>query len=104
MILRISRDPDNVLMCVLCEDGDNDISVQIQHTLFEAYCWENEIIVKKVGPDDKLGVILVNQESNLNKNLEDHSCALIMLPTREKHMSEFTEQDPWFSSDILLPG
>ena len=91
-------------MCVLSEGGGNDISVQIQHTLIEAYCWENEIPITKVGRDDKLGILLANEEANLNKNLEDHTCALVVSPTRETHAKEFIEQEPWFSSDILLPG
>ena len=92
------------MMCVLSEGCGNDISVQIQHTLIEAYCWENEIPIKKVSGDDKMSILLTNEEANLNKNQEDHTCALVVSLTREIHTTEFIEQEPWFPSDILLPG
>ena len=93
------------MMCVLSEGCGNDISVQIQHTLIEAYCWENEIPIKKVSGDDKMSILLNNEESNLNKNEEDHTCALVVSLTREMLSTEFTEQESsWFPSDILLPG
>lgn len=100
----LEMDPENVLLCVLSEEGSNDISVQIQHTLIEAYCWENEISIQKVGPDDKLRAILARGDANLNKNMEDHTCSLVMRSTQDIDFTEVTEQDPWLNSDILLPG
>lgn len=92
------------MLCVLSEEGSKDIGVQIQHTLIEAYCWENEISIQKVGHDDKLRAILARGDANLNKNMEDHTCSLVMRSTQDIDFNEVTEQDPWLNSDILLPG
>ena len=35
---------DNVMLCLLPSAGNaNDVTVHIQHTLIEAFCWENDI-------------------------------------------------------------
>ena len=92
-------------MCILNEGLGNDVSVQIQHTLIEAYCWENEINIQKVGQDDKLSLLLDNEAKNLNKNVENYSCALIMASMKDTdNAKEKTNQDLRTNLDILLPG
>ena len=102
-LFSIFREPDNVMMCILREGDRNDISVKIQHTLIEAYCWENDIRVLKVSPEDKLDVMLAN-ELNLNRSKEENSCALVMLPNKDTTTEELSEDDGWIQTDILLPG
>ena len=98
------RDPDKVKMCILREDASNDISVKIQHTLIEAYCWENDISVQKVGPDHQLSAMLANN-NNLNKTKdEDQSCALVIMPRKDTDTDELSEDESWIQSDLLLPG
>lgn len=104
LFIAIFRNPEHVMRCVLSEGNSNDISVQIQHTLIQAYCWENEISVHKVGPQDKLSAILANGGSNMNKNIEDYSCALVMMSNNDTDIHETNEQDQWIKSDVLLPG
>jgi len=42
--------PDNVAMIVLpVSPVQEDVGIQIQHTLIQAFCWENDIRVIKVG-------------------------------------------------------
>jgi len=43
------RDPDRVMLCLLPETIEQNVSIRIQHTLMEAYCRENGIPVIKVG-------------------------------------------------------
>ena len=76
--------------------------MKIQHTLIEAYCWENDISVLKVGPDDKLSNIPVSDKDIRKKYMGDDSCILVMSP--DKDIERFTDQDPWVNTDILLPG
>lgn len=49
MLEILFSNPDNVMLCVLPEvSGQHDVTVDIQHTLIEAFCWENEIKLLKV--------------------------------------------------------
>lgn len=45
----IFSNPDNVAMCILpMGTDDEDVTNHIQHTLVEAFCWENDIPLIKV--------------------------------------------------------
>ena len=46
------------MLCVLPQDVHSDVTLHIQFTLLEAFCWENDIRVVKVDDVDKLGVAL----------------------------------------------
>ena len=37
------------MLCVLPNVDASDLSINIQHKLIEAYCWENSVNVVKVG-------------------------------------------------------
>lgn len=55
----LETNPENVICCILpCNDGKADISIRIQHTLIEAYCWENEIEVVKTDSNDEIKSLL----------------------------------------------
>ena len=45
----INRCPEQVMLCVLPNVDASDLSINIQHKLIEAYCWENSVNVVKVG-------------------------------------------------------
>ena len=45
---KLEQEPESVMLCLLPGGTSDDISVAIQHTLIEAYCWENDINVIKV--------------------------------------------------------
>lgn len=41
--------PDNIMACILADYGPlHDVTINIEHTLLEAYCMENGIRVLKV--------------------------------------------------------
>ena len=92
-------------LCILKDRSSNNISVNIQHKLIEAYCWENDIKVLKVGEDDKLGSILVDENDRLNSNIDD-SCVLVMGQTKDDNDDddELKKLDQWIKADIFLPG
>ena len=89
-------------MCILREGESNDISINIQHTLIEAYCWENDICVQKVGLEEKLSNVLVNEKDNLNNNT-DYSCILVMIQAKDSYTDGFIKHDPMMA-DNFLPG
>ncbi|XP_067677404.1 growth arrest and DNA damage-inducible protein GADD45 gamma-like [Haliotis asinina] len=75
--------PDNVMLCVLPEaNGQHDVTLDIQHTLIEAFCWENDIPLIKVDSEEKLAKTLSNEDANNNGDIvrchsTDVSCLLI---------------------------
>ncbi|XP_060065275.1 growth arrest and DNA damage-inducible protein GADD45 alpha-like isoform X1 [Ylistrum balloti] len=82
---QLQNDPDNVVMCVLpVHPIQEDVTIQIQHTLIQAFCWENDIKVIKVDTMKKLSKILTTQVPEDNNNVTntcsmdtDFSCVLI---------------------------
>lgn len=45
----VFSNPENVMLCVLPQATfESDVTIHMQHTLIEAYCWENDITVLKV--------------------------------------------------------
>ncbi|XP_046334181.1 growth arrest and DNA damage-inducible protein GADD45 alpha-like [Haliotis rufescens] len=84
--------PDNVMLCVLPEvSGHHDVTVDIQHTLIEAFCWENEIKLLKVEKHNSLGRVLEGRggketetgnmaTSKVNNTAVDSSCVLLEYP------------------------
>ena len=92
-------------LCILKDRSSNNISVNIQHKLIEAYCWENDIKVLKVGEDDKLGSILVDENDRLNSNIGDDSCVLVIGQTKYDNDDDGLKKlDQWIKADIFLPG
>lgn len=76
--------PDNVMLCLLPEaSGQHDVTLDIQHTLIEAFCWENEIKLVKVDSQEKLAKMLpACEDENNNSDVTgcqslDVSCLLI---------------------------
>lgn len=75
----LNSQPDDVSVCVLPDVGPQmDVSINIQHKLLEAYCWENDIPVLRVDSGDKLSAILKSTATNNNAAvLTDTSCVLV---------------------------
>ncbi|KAK6178882.1 hypothetical protein SNE40_011368 [Patella caerulea] len=75
--------PENVMLCVLPEAGSENISVHIQHTLIEAFCWENDIRILKVKTSFNSKSAVDNSPSILCRPISipnDTSCMLIEYP------------------------
>ncbi|KAL5016806.1 hypothetical protein ScPMuIL_006395 [Solemya velum] len=72
-IKMLERNPENIMVCVLPEVETIDVTVQIEHTLIQAYCREKGIKVLRVDSLKKINAILDN-----DKNLfKDFSCVLV---------------------------
>lgn len=55
-----SRDPDNVVLCILATDDEDvqDVALQIHFTLIQAFCCENDINILRVNNTRRLAEIL----------------------------------------------
>ncbi len=52
------RDPDNVVLCLLAADDEEDVALQIHFTLIQAFCCENDINILRVSNMRRLAEIL----------------------------------------------
>lgn len=54
-------DPDNVVLCLLAadEDDDRDVALQIHFTLIQAFCCENDINILRVSNPGRLAKLLL---------------------------------------------
>lgn len=54
-------DPDNVVLCLLAadEDDDRDVALQIHFTLIQAFCCENDINILRVSNPGRLAELLL---------------------------------------------
>lgn len=52
------RDPDNVVLCLLATDDEEDVALQIHFTLIQAFCCENDINILRVSNMRRLAEIL----------------------------------------------
>ncbi|XP_060065290.1 growth arrest and DNA damage-inducible protein GADD45 alpha-like [Ylistrum balloti] len=85
----LQRCPDQVMLCILPDSGPgHDVTIDIEHTLIEAHCWENDVRVLKVGNAHALHKVLQNDVSLREKKMVsrkqpqdiDLSCLLIKYP------------------------
>lgn len=84
----LSKNPDNVMLCILREDSSNDVALNIHFTLIEAFCWENDIPVIKVDSAENLSKLLnANEKDALDIQTKwseiDCSCLLVEYPYGE---------------------
>lgn len=58
-------DPDNVVLCLLAadEDDDRDVALQIHFTLIRAFCCENDINILRVSNPGRLAELLLLEPS-----------------------------------------
>ncbi|KAM4574439.1 growth arrest and DNA-damage-inducible, alpha, b [Fundulus diaphanus] len=54
----LNADPDNVVLCLLATDDEEDVALQIHFTLIQAFCCENDINILRVGNMWRLAEIL----------------------------------------------
>lgn len=57
----LNVDPDNVVLCLLAadEDDDRDVALQIHFTLIQAFCCENDINILRVSNPGRLAKLLL---------------------------------------------
>lgn len=59
MLCVACRDPDNVVLCLLAtDDEEEDVALQIHFTLIQAFCCENDINILRVSNMRRLAEIL----------------------------------------------
>lgn len=58
LVLVAPRDPDNVVLCLLATDDEEDVALQIHFTLIQAFCCENDINILRVSNMRRLAEIL----------------------------------------------
>ncbi|XP_067677730.1 growth arrest and DNA damage-inducible protein GADD45 gamma-like [Haliotis asinina] len=77
----LTHNPDSVMLCILPDASDHcDVTVHIQQTLIQAFCWENDIQMIKVDSADKLAAVLGVKAAN-DAVCGPSSCALIQFPS-----------------------
>ncbi|XP_034036622.1 growth arrest and DNA-damage-inducible, alpha, b [Thalassophryne amazonica] len=54
----LNADPDNVVLCLLVTDDEEDVALQIHFTLIQAFCCENDINILRVSNMRRLAEIL----------------------------------------------
>lgn len=96
----LHSNPDNVSLCVLPNVNPHlDVTVDIQHKLIEAYCWENDISVLKVDSKQKLEALFETKSENDNFacTSSDFTCLLVetsptaLSKTKEEYITEFCD-------------
>lgn len=94
----LNSKPDNVTLCVLPSVNPHlDVTVDIQHKLIEAYCWENGISVLKVDSKQKLETLFESKSNNdsYGCTCSDLTCLLVETsPTalsEEEYITEFCD-------------
>ncbi|XP_036681217.1 growth arrest and DNA damage-inducible protein GADD45 alpha isoform X3 [Balaenoptera musculus] len=94
-------DPDNVVLCLLAadEDDDRDVALQIHFTLIQAFCCENDIDILRVSNPGRLAELLLLESDAgpaLSEGAEqppDLHCVLVTV--REKGTAGRTRLESW---------
>lgn len=81
----LSRDPDNVVLCILATDDEDvkDVALQIHFTLIQAFCCENDINILRVNNTRRLAEILGGGGGGKQSGGEpmDLHCVLVTVST-----------------------
>ncbi|XP_062566457.1 growth arrest and DNA damage-inducible protein GADD45 alpha-like [Saccostrea cucullata] len=89
----LGEEADSVALCLLLENKSDDVLINIQHKLVEAYCWENDIPLLKVDSEDKVRKILASEGDQNNNEPTDLSCILVKnadkLSSSESMLADF---------------
>ncbi|XP_055058594.1 growth arrest and DNA-damage-inducible, alpha, a [Paramisgurnus dabryanus] len=78
----LNVDPDNVVLCILATDDDNevkDVALQIHFTLIQAFCCENDINILRVNNTRRLAHILGGVGMHGSEQMDLH-CILVNVP------------------------
>lgn len=99
----LNVDPDNVVLCLLAadEDDDRDVALQIHFTLIQAFCCENDIDILRVSNPGRLAELLLLEPhagpaSEGAEQPPDLHCVLVTNP----HSSQW--KDPALSQLICF--
>ncbi|KAL0604145.1 Growth arrest and DNA damage-inducible protein GADD45 alpha [Plecturocebus cupreus] len=100
----LNVDPDNVVLCLLAadEDDDRDVALQIHFTLIQAFCCENDINILRVSNPGRLAELLLletdagSAASEGAQQPPDLHCVLVTNP----HSSQW--KDPALSQLICF--
>ncbi|ESO88301.1 hypothetical protein LOTGIDRAFT_165742 [Lottia gigantea] len=101
----LKSNPENVMICVLPEAESENISIHIQHTLIEAFCWENDIRILKVKNQQSVGNILCGEKE---KNVTDENSAMkpdiscLMIEYSGAKMSSEDQGVIWYHESIIM--
>ncbi|XP_056116771.1 growth arrest and DNA-damage-inducible, alpha, a [Rhinichthys klamathensis goyatoka] len=78
----LNVDPDNVVLCILATDDDDDVkdvALQIHFTLIQAFCCENDINILRVNNTRRLAHILGGAGMHGSEQMDLH-CILVTVP------------------------
>ncbi|TFK01039.1 apolipoprotein B-100 [Platysternon megacephalum] len=94
----LNVDPDNVVLCLLAadEEDDRDVALQIHFTLIQAFCCENDINILRVSNPGRLAELLLLGASGGAEQPADLHCVLVTNP----HASQW--KDPALSQLICF--
>ncbi|KAM9130162.1 growth arrest and DNA damage-inducible protein GADD45 alpha [Pangshura tecta] len=94
----LNVDPDNVVLCLLAADDedDRDVALQIHFTLIQAFCCENDINILRVSNPGRLAELLLLGASGGAEQPPDLHCVLVTNP----HASQW--KDPALSQLICF--
>uniref|UniRef100_A0A3Q3L2Z4 Growth arrest and DNA damage-inducible protein GADD45 beta-like n=1 Tax=Mastacembelus armatus TaxID=205130 RepID=A0A3Q3L2Z4_9TELE len=77
----LNVDPDNVVLCVLAADDEEDVALKIHFTLLQSFCCDSDITILRVSGVQRLKQLLVAVDAN--RNQEEHRdlhCILVTNP------------------------
>ncbi|XP_067419449.1 growth arrest and DNA damage-inducible protein GADD45 alpha isoform X1 [Emydura macquarii macquarii] len=94
----LNVDPDNVVLCLLAadEEDDRDVALQIHFTLIQAFCCENDINILRVSNPGRLAELLLLGATGGAEQPADLHCVLVTNP----HSSQW--KDPALSQLICF--
>lgn len=87
----LNSNPEDVNLCLLTDSGTvGDVTLHIEHTLIEAFCYENKIPVVKGQPAMYMleKEYLSEMEENTKLKNDDLSCVLILF-SKETQKEEY---------------
>uniref|UniRef100_A0A8I4A396 Growth arrest and DNA damage-inducible protein GADD45 alpha n=1 Tax=Callithrix jacchus TaxID=9483 RepID=A0A8I4A396_CALJA len=110
----LNVDPDNVVLCLLAadEDDDRDVALQIHFTLIQAFCCENDINILRVSNPGRLAELLLLETdagpaaSEGAEQPPDLHCVLVTsVAGLSAEMYEFHHQDfLWYRTCLSMLG
>ncbi|PWA29593.1 hypothetical protein CCH79_00008043 [Gambusia affinis] len=76
--VRLTRDPDSVVLCVLAADDEEDVALQIHFTLLQSFCCDSGINILRVSGVQRLWQLLGGVDANRNQEESgDLHCMLV---------------------------
>ncbi|KAM6912601.1 growth arrest and DNA damage-inducible protein GADD45 beta-like [Xenentodon cancila] len=77
----LNVDPDNVVLCVLAADNEDDVALQIHFTLLQSFCCDSGITILRVCGVQRLHQLLGAEDANRNQEeCGDLHCMLVTNP------------------------